>query len=115
MTAETDVVRQFMDAYNARDVDRFLALATDDIEIRNPLGNAVHGIEGAREFLSKNEQMGVLVQQDGRARIDGNQIAIPAVMRLRSGTELRSAGVFEVRDGRVARLWILTDRAAAGL
>jgi hypothetical protein len=104
-----------MDAFNARDVDRFLALATDDIEIRNPLGNAVHGIEGAREFVSKNEQMGVFVQQDGPARIDGNQVAIPAVMRLGNGTEIRSAGVFDVRDGQVARLRILTDRTAAGL
>jgi hypothetical protein len=36
-------------------------------------------------------------------------------MRLGNGIEVRSAGVFEVRDGKVARLRIVTDRAAAGL
>jgi hypothetical protein len=44
-------VRRLIDAFNTRDVDRFLALVTDGMEIWNPLGNAMHGVEGAREFL----------------------------------------------------------------
>jgi hypothetical protein len=46
------------------------------MEIWNPLGNAMHGVEGAREFLRENEQMAALVEQAGPARIDCNPVAV---------------------------------------
>jgi hypothetical protein len=113
--APADAVRRLIEAFNARDLAAFLALTTDDIEIRNPLGNALRGAEGVREFLRKNEEMGVHVEQDGSARIDGNEVALPTVMRMSHGTEIRSAGVFALRGGKVARLHIVIDRGAAGL
>jgi hypothetical protein len=102
--APVDVVRRLIDAFNARDVDRFLALCH---RIRNPLGNAMHGIEGGRV----NEQMGALVEQDGSASIDGNPHGAAPQPR---HTELKSAGVFEGREGRVARLRIHMDSASDG-
>jgi hypothetical protein len=36
-------------------------------------------------------------------------------MRMGDGTELRSAGLFEVRESKVARLRILMDRARRGV
>ena len=112
--APADAVRRLIEAFNARDLAAFLALTTEDIEIRNSLGNARHGAEGVREFLRENEQMGVQVEQDGSARIEGNEVALPAVMRMSNGTEIRSTGVFELRGGKVARLRIVIDRGAAG-
>lgn len=110
-----EVVRRWIEAFNARDLTGFLALATADLEIRNPLGNAFRGAGGAREFLTKNEEMDVRVVQDGQAHIDGNRVVVPTVMRMSDGTEIRSAGVFELRGGRVARLHIVIDRSAVGL
>ena len=63
-------------------------------------------------FLGENEQMGAPVEQDGSASIDGNPHGAAPQPR---HTELKSAGVFEGREGRVARLHVLMDRAAAGL
>jgi hypothetical protein len=60
-----DVVRQLIDAFNARDIERLLAVVSDDLEIRNPLGKAVRGLAGARGFIKANEQIGVFVEQDG--------------------------------------------------
>lgn len=65
--------------------------------------------------MKTNEQQGVFVEQDGPERIEGGQVAVPTVMCMSDGSELRSVGVFEVRKGKVARLRILMDRAAAGL
>jgi hypothetical protein len=112
--APADVVRQLIDAFNARDIERFFALVSDDLEIRTPLGKAVRGLAGAREFMKANDQMGVFVEQDGAERVDGTEVAVPPIMRMSDGTELRSTGLFEVRESKVARLRILMDRAAAG-
>jgi hypothetical protein len=37
------------------------------------------------------------------ARIDGAQVAVPTIMRMSDSTELRYAGLFEVREAKVAR------------
>ena len=113
--APADAVRRLIEAFNARDLAALLALTTDDIEIRNPLGNALRGAEGVREFLRKNEEMGVHVEQDGPAHVDGDRVAVPTVMRLSFRTEMRSAGVFDRRGGKVTGLSIVMDRTLAGL
>ncbi len=43
------------------------------------------------------------------------RVAVPALMRMADGTELRAAGIFEFAEGKVALFQVLMDRAAAGL
>ncbi len=45
--------------------------------------------------------MGVFVEQEGAERQDGQRVAVPVLMRMTDGTELR-AGIFEFAEGKVA-------------
>jgi limonene-1,2-epoxide hydrolase len=113
--APAEVVRRFREAFNARDLDAFLTLVTEDVVFRNPLGKAERGLDAARDFLAHNEQMGVSVEQDGAELVDGQRVVVPTLMRLGDGTTLAAAGIFEVRDGRVASFQAVMDRASVGL
>ena len=115
MSGPAEVVRRMNEAFNARDREGFLGLLTEDVEFRNPLGKTMRGSEAASEFWDANVQQGVFVEQDGAERVDGQQVAVPTIMRMADGTELRSAGVFEVRDGKIAHFRVVMDRAAVGL
>jgi len=92
-----------------------LALLADDVEFRGPMGKAMHGLNGANLFWDANDEMGVYVEQDGAERQDGQRVAVPVLMRMADGTELRAAGIFEVAEGKVALFQVVMDRAAAGL
>ena len=116
MPEPLEIARTFNDAFNARDQERFLALLADDVEISNPLGNRSTAHEGGQQFLAANIHLGVHVEPDGPERVDGQRVAVPVILRMGDGTELRPAGVFDVRDdGKIARFAVVMDRAAAGL
>ena len=110
-----EVVGRMQQAFNARDHGGFLGLMADDVEFRNPMGNSMYGLAGAEEFMQANEQMGVHVETDGTEHVDGERVAVPIIMRMADGTELSSAGVFVVRDGKIALFWVVMDRASVGL
>jgi limonene-1,2-epoxide hydrolase len=115
MPTPLEIVRGFTNAFNKRDQDSFLALLTADVEVRNPLGNSTTGHEAAKQFLAANTHLGVYVEPDGPERVDGNHVALPVHMRMGDGTELHPAGVFDIRDDKIARFSVVMDRAAAGL
>ena len=115
MSGPAEVVRRMNEAFNARDRDGFLGLLSEDVEFRNPLGKTMRGPEAASKFWDANVQEGVFVEQDGAERVDGQQVAVPTITRMADGTELRSAAVFEVTDGKIALFHVVMDRAAVGL
>jgi hypothetical protein len=53
MSAAGDVVREFVDAFNAEDLDRLIATLTDDIEIQTSRG-LVAGHDEARRWATRN-------------------------------------------------------------
>jgi hypothetical protein len=108
-------VLRLTEAFNARDREGFLGLLADDVEFRNPMGKGARGMDAATEFWRANEEMGVFVEQDGPERVDGERVVVPVVMRMGDGTQLVAAGVFDVRDGKVALFWVVMNRAEVGL
>jgi ketosteroid isomerase-like protein len=115
VSAPTEVVRRLTEALNERDRDGFLGLLADDVEFRTPMGTARHGLAAAKEFWRANEAQGVFVEQDGAERVDGARVAVPNIVRMADGTELRSARVFEIRDDKVVVFCVGMNRADAGL
>jgi limonene-1,2-epoxide hydrolase len=109
MTAE-QIVDEFIRLILQKDLDGALALCTDDLEYDNVPMEALHGRDAARAFLS------ALVTDD--VEIDWvvhRQVAsATTVLNERTDSfvfgggairiDLPVAGVFEVRDGRIA-LW----------
>jgi hypothetical protein len=53
MSDANEVVREFVDAFNAEDVDRLVATLTDDIEIQTRRG-LVEGHDEARRWATRN-------------------------------------------------------------
>jgi len=109
-----EVVRQVIGAYNRRDFDTLRTLNDPDLEVD---WSASRGLEAGiyrgedeaigliRNFLEMFERVNL---EPERFVASGNQVVVPhsAYLRGRDGIETvaRSALVFEIRDGRVARI-----------
>ncbi|MCA1698314.1 MAG: nuclear transport factor 2 family protein [Actinobacteria bacterium] len=110
-----DIVRDFIRAFNDRDEETIVALMCEDAELLNPLGRVVATRATVREYLASNEREGIQIEHDGDMRIEGDWVIAPVRMHLSDGTTLPSAALYEIRDGRVAVMKPMMDRAAVGL
>jgi steroid delta-isomerase-like uncharacterized protein len=114
-----DVIQSYFDAFNAGDIDRMLALVTDDVEHHVNQGNIRHGRGAFAEFLSemdrayseRAEDLVIFVNEDGtRAAaeftIHGTYKATQEGLPLAAGqTYVLSVGsFFALRDGKIARV-----------
>jgi len=105
MADPTQIVRDFCAAWEARDQQRVLDAFTDDGVYHNMPLEPVRGKNGIREvlnlFLPADEIEAEIVHLVAR----GNLVFTERVDRFRFGdkrVELPCAGVFEIRDGKIA-------------
>ena len=103
-----EVVTTFIQAVTRRDFDAAFELVTDDLEYDNVPVPSIHGATQAREwleaFLAHVEETEWIVR---RIVADGDTVFTERTDRfLMSGRwiDLPVAGVFELRDGKIA-LW----------
>jgi uncharacterized protein len=118
-----DVVRRSIDAYNRRDFDALERVNHPDVELdwsasRGLQAGVYHGWEEVlgfyESFLGTFEQ----VRVDPERFIEsGDSVVVPnsAQIRGREGiaTTARSALVFELRDGRIARIRLYQETGEA--
>lgn len=124
MSEETvDVVRRAIDAYNRSDFEAIRAINHPDVEVdwsasRGPVAGIYRGadevIDFMRDFLDTFEQ----VRMEAERYVDaGESVVVPNATYLkgRGGIETaaRSALLFEVRDGRVARIRLYQETGEA--
>jgi len=120
MTPEEAVVREWHAALNVGDVERLVALSTEDVEVGGPRGSS-RGRDVLRQWFSRaGIQLlpGSLVQRESTVVVEQN-----AAWRSSATGELTGqqtvATAFEVRDGRVAKAVrypdLITAREAVGL
>ena len=126
MTA-TDTIRAYYDAFNAQDMDAFLALLTDDVVHDINQGERQVGKDVFAAFMAHmnhcyREQltdMVVMASDDGtRASaefiVNGEYLATDEGLPQANGQTYRlpAGAFFEIRDGKVARVtnyYSLTD------
>ena len=113
-----EVVRAYVAALNAGDVERMLELAAEDVEFHTPRGS-MRGHDALRGFMER-QSFGtayVVVPRAFYGRADVVVMDALNEMRYVDSGELaesfEDAPVFTVRDGRVARLDMSTALAAA--
>jgi ketosteroid isomerase-like protein len=124
MSAPEDVIRRYVDATSAADGDTAADLTTDDAVIELPDGGVLHGKEGARSFAAKHaetdgrKQSVTLTSVDAAPR--GRFVATLVMTSREVATNeilysMDVGGVFEVRDGLIARNQVFPspDEAAA--
>jgi hypothetical protein len=124
-----EVVKRQVAAINARDVDRYLAGCTEDVELRTPLapiGGAYERPDGIRRFfadiedtapdfrldLERVEAIGAnRVLASLRVRVSGRTTGIP--------TPLATTNLYDLVEGKIRRVRVFLDRQdaleAAGL
>ncbi|MDZ7872366.1 MAG: ketosteroid isomerase-related protein [Rhizobium sp.] len=118
MTAAT-TIRAYYDAFNAGDMDRFLALLTDDVAHDINQGARQTGKEAFAKFMDhmnrcyKEEltDMVVMVNEDGTRGaaefiVNGTYLATDEGLPEANGQTYRlpAGAFFEIRDGKVARI-----------
>jgi ketosteroid isomerase-like protein len=124
-----ETVRQAVAAVNERDIDRYLAGCTEDIELLTPLG-AIGGIyegpEDIRRFFTDIEDTSPDFRLDFEhlEAIDDNRVLAFLRMSASGRTSgiahgVPTANLYDLRDGKIRRVRIFLDRdealRAAGL
>ena len=118
MTA-TDIVRAYYDAFNAQDMDRFLALLTDDVVHDINQGERQVGKQAFATFMDHMNRcyreeltdMVVMANEDGtRAAaefiVNGEYLATDEGLPEANGQTYRlpAGAFFDIREGKVARV-----------
>lgn len=118
MTA-TEIVRAYYDAFNAQDMERFLALLTDDVVHDINQGERQVGKDAFAEFMDHMNRcyrerltdMVVMASEDGRRAaaefiVNGEYLATDEGLPEASGQTYRlpAGAFFEIRDGKVGRV-----------
>jgi ketosteroid isomerase-like protein len=128
MSANLDVVRAGIAAFNSGDVEAVIRITEPHIEfipMRAPVQGAYRGHDGIREFFADNAQnFDVFHLHCEELHESGDQVVQIGTVRVRgkgSGVDVTvpSATLMTIRDGKVVRFEELRERekalAAAGL
>lgn len=107
-----DLVRTFIKHIEAKDLDSACALMTDDCEYDNVPMAKVFGIEAVKQVLGPftagcSEIDWVIVRQSSAGDMTSGVVLNERIDRFKMGerwVELPLAGVFEVKNGKIA-LW----------
>ena len=118
MTA-ADTIRAYYDAFNAGDMDRFLALLTDDVAHDINQGGRQIGKDAFAKFMDHMNRcyredltdMVIMVNEDGTRGaaefiVNGTYLATDEGLPEAKGQTYRlpAGAFFEIRDGKVARI-----------
>lgn len=118
MTA-ADTIRAYYDAFNTGDMDRFLALLTDDVAHDINQGARQTGKEAFSKFMDHMNRcyreeltdMVVMVNEDGTRGaaefiVNGTYLSTDEGLPEANGQTYRlpAGAFFEIRDGKVARI-----------
>ena len=106
---------------NQRDVDRYLTCCTDDIELRPPTGaieGAYEGQAGVRRFLGEMEYTDFYLDAESIQAVGANRVIAFLHVRGRgpasgAATSMHITTVYDLADGRIRRVRVFQDRAAA--
>ena len=119
---DIEVVRSALTALDQRDVDRYLSVASDEIELITPasaLQGRIVGHEGIRSFFEDAktfaESSSVEIEE---IRHVGARVVAFFTLKTRgrlsdAETSTRAAGVYLVEDGKLRTAHIFSDRSAA--
>jgi ketosteroid isomerase-like protein len=112
-SANAELIRDGARAFNDRDVDWFAANSVEDFVWHPAIaagvdGREYHGIEGIREFFAELEEVWDAFEiEPGEMRDLGDHVLVFSRVRARGKTGVEfdqdMTGLYELRDGKVAR------------
>jgi ketosteroid isomerase-like protein len=123
VSRNVETVQRALDAMNHRNVDQYLTCCTDDVELRPPtsaIEGAYEGRAGVRRFFAEIEDTGpdFRLDADSIDAVGANRVIafLHATLTGRASgaaTSLPVTTVYDLADGRIRRIRVFQDRAAA--
>jgi hypothetical protein len=104
----SDLIQRYTAAFNARDLDAFRSLLTEDVEFRRRNAATLRGYDGARAVILAAEDANLRLELNGEPEVEGDRLTVP-VRVVTGNDEVRGTAVFEIKDGRVAAFEVVTD------
>ena len=111
-----DVVQRQVNAYNARDLDAFLATYQTDVRIYTfPDTLQMEGHAAMREVYGRMfAELPDLHAYIPRRIVTGNHVVDEEIVTgLRGGARPTGTAIYELRDGRISRVWFIDGEAPA--
>ena len=118
-----EVVRRAVAAVNERDIDRYLANCTEDIELRTPLaaiGGVYEGPDAIRRFFADIEDTAPDFRLDIERVEAIDEDRVLAFLHLNASgrttgipTPADTTNLYELVDGKISRVRIFLDRQEA--
>ena len=111
-----DVVQRQVNAYNARDLDAFLATYHPDVRIYTfPDTLQMEGHAAMREVYGRMfAELPDLHAHIPRRIVTGNHVVDEEIVTgLRGGARATGTAIYELRDGRISRVWFIDGEAPA--
>ena len=119
MSQQTEAAKRFYEAFNARDLDAFVATLSENVELQTARGLRI-GREEARAWATRNPTGGLeqrLVVEELREHTDHVVALVRKQWWWVESDELaddeETAALFTFSDGLITRWQPFTDRAAA--
>ena len=100
-----DVVASQVEAYQARDMERFLSHYADDAVVE-ALGMTFRGKEQIRQAYAMNFQPGTPTAQVVERRVEGNYVQDRESYKAGDQTMCCSYTTYEVEGGLIRRVWV---------
>lgn len=111
MTEAEDVVQRQLDAYNAHDIDAFVATYSDDVEVyRAPsAAPALAGKQNLRQFYQESRFNLPMLHAEilHRSVVGNNVVDHERITGLRD-QPVEAVAVYFVQDGHIRKVWLFT-------
>jgi hypothetical protein len=107
-----EVVRDFIEALNARDLEALSNLTAEDAQFPTPQGKVLVGHEAVKDIVNAAADSDIVLVRNGAEEVDdqpgGTRVTVP-VKEIIGKSDISGTAQFLVRDGKVAGFEVITQ------
>jgi ketosteroid isomerase-like protein len=118
-TANVEVVRQMLDDYARRELDRALSAFSEDVEWESRIGERFSGREGVAEAVRRWTGAFADYEFEVQELVDAGDSVVMVLRQVGRGkgsgapVEMTMAWLYTLRDGKIIRVGMFADREEA--
>ena len=110
MAGNAELVRRYIEAVSAGDLDTVESLITDDVAIHVPGRSAMSGERRGKEgvlamFAAMRDRSGGTMPVQVHDLLESDEHVVALLQRTIAGVDARAAIVYHLRDGLISEIW----------